>query len=313
MALFALKRLALVPFLLVMASVVAFLLDSASGGDPASISLRAKGVPITEKTLEAEKRDLGIRDDSPLLGYLSWLKRAARLDFGLSFQTGKPVLRELKERFPVSFLLAFFATLSGLVFGILLGVLAARYPDGPPDSFVKILSSAGASVPDFCLAIILLYVFGVYFNLVPTVAGNNPKNLLLPTLAVTPAPASLYAMEIRSSLLETKNKLFMKAQEARGLSPTATLVFHGLPNVMTPIVTLAAMSFRRILGGLVACELIFSINGMGKFALDSVTQRDLPVIQGYVVIMTLCVILVTLFLDILSSLLDPRVKKEAFY
>jgi peptide/nickel transport system permease protein len=310
---FILKRLVLVPPMLILASVLAFLLDRAAGGDPAELSLRAKGVPITLEAIEAERDLLGIHKDSEFLSYLSWLKRAIRLDFGFSFHTGRPVWTEIKTRFPISLLLALSSTFLGLVIGLVFGVLAARYPKSILDSFVKFFSSLGASIPDFCLALILLYVFGVYFNLVPIVSGNNPKNLLIPALSISPALASLYALQIRASLLETKNKLFIKAQEAKGVSAIMALIIHGIPNIATPIITLAAMSFRRILGGLIACELIFSINGLGKFALDSVTMRDLPVIQGYVVTMTLLVILITLSLDILSSLIDPRIKKESYY
>jgi peptide/nickel transport system permease protein len=313
MVLFILKRLALVPPMLVLVSVLAFLLDRAEGGDPAELSLRSKGAPVTYETIVAERHNLGIYEDSELKSYLSWLGRAVRLDFGVSYQTGRSVWTEIRERFPVSVKLALMATFFGLLLGVVLGVVGARFEGSYPDSAVRFLASLGASVPDFCLSLILLYVFGVYLSLVPTVAGGKTQNLILPALAVSPALAAVYILEIRALLIDTRDKLFIKAWEARGASLTSALIFHGLPSVANPIITLAALSFRKMLGGLVACELIFSINGIGKFALDSVTLRDLPVIQGYVVIMALCVILVTLSLDVLASFLDPRLEKESFY
>jgi peptide/nickel transport system permease protein len=309
---FLLKRLAFLPPMLLLVSIVGFLLDRASGGDPAEISLLSKGILITPDAVKAERKILGIDGKSAFSYYLSWLGRAAKLDFGNSYQTGRPVLKEIKEKLPISVILAGMASITGLLAGIFLGVVSVRFYGGYIDSCIKILTTIGLSIPNFCLGLALLYVFGFIFKIFPTIVGTNPFNLVLPILSIVPALAAVFTVQVRLMLLEVKNKLFFIAQEAKGVSPTIALLRHGLPSVITPILTIAALNFKKMISVLIVCELVFSINGIGKFALDSMKNQDFPVMQGYLIVISILIFLITLSLDFIATVIDPRLKNEVF-
>lgn len=304
-----LKRLLQIIPMLLIVTILAFALSNMSSGDVTEIIIRSQGLEVTEKNIAAVKEDLGLND--PLhIQYINWLKKATELDFGISFQTKKPVSDEILSRFPATLELAIAATIISILFAIPIALASARYKDSLIDHFFRIFSTAGASMPDFWLGLILLYLFAVKFDLVPVISGSKLQNIFLPAFTLSVNYGATYIRILRNNLIEINNYDFMKAARARGLSQNAVLLKHGLKNAVLPCITLIGVNFGKLLAGQFAVETIFSWNGIGKFAVDSIKLKDLPVIQGYIVIVAVTFIVINLLLDILYLYIDPKIQLE---
>lgn len=302
-----LKRVAqLVPILLIV-TMLAFWLSNVSAGDVATITLQNKGVVPTEESLAAIREELGLNDPLPVQ-YLNWFKKACRFDFGISFQSNRPVAEEIFSRFPATLALAVTASLLSIFIAVPVALLAARYRNGAVDHIIRVGSSVGATLPDFWIGLMLLYLFGVKLKIAPVVAGNKLENILLPAVTLSIQYASSYTRVLRENLVEIRHLDYMKAARARGLSEIMTLVRHGLKNAMLPVVTLVGVDFGKLVAGAVAIETIFSWNGIGQYAISSMKVKDLPVVQGYIMIVLLAYVSVNLILDILYMYIDPRIE-----
>ncbi|MDQ7093786.1 ABC transporter permease [Desulfosporosinus sp. PR] len=302
-----LKRLLQVIPMLIIVSILAFSLSNMSSGDVAEITIRSQGLEVTEKNIAAVREELGL--NKPLyLQYLSWLTKAAKSDYGLSFQTKKPVSDEILSRFPATLKLSLAATLISILFAIPAALISARYKDSLLDHFFRIISTVGATMPDFWLGLMLLYVFAVQLKIFPVISGSKLQNIFLPAFTLSVNYGAIYMRVLRNNLIEIKNYDYMRAARARGLSQSAALLRHGLKNAILPCITLIGVDFGRLLAGQFACETIFSWNGIGKFAVDSIKLKDLPVIQGYIMIVAITFIAVNLLLDILYLYIDPKIQ-----
>lgn len=297
-----------VPILLIV-SVLAFLLSNVSAGDVAAVTLQSKGIEPTGQNLAAVREELGLDEPLPAQ-YLNWLKRAARFDFGVSFQTRKPVSEEILSRFPATLHLALAATALSVLLAIPLALLAARFKDSAADHAIRVASAVGATMPDFWIGLLLLYFFGVVLKIVPVISDGKLRNIFLPAFTLSIPYGATYVRVLRSNLIEVKRNDYMKAAMARGLSEGKALRKHGLKNAMLPVVTLIGINFGKLLSGQIACETIFSWNGIGKFAVDSMKMKDLPVMQGYIIIVCVTYILMNLVLDILYLYIDPRIQPD---
>jgi peptide/nickel transport system permease protein len=307
MANFIIRRaLQIFPMLLVVA-LLAFALSNASSGDVAEVTLRSQGIEVTDSVLAAAREEMGL--DKPLpVQFLNWLGKAVRLDFGISFQSKKPVADEIALRFPATVKLALAATLLSLLYAVPVAVLAARYKDSVFDHSVRVLTTGGSVMPDFWLGLMLLYLFAVQLRLVPVISGNRLEYVFLPAFTLSVTYGATYIRILRADLIELQSSGFIKAARARGLGETAALVRHGLRNAALPLATLWGVNFGRLLGGQIACETIFSWNGIGKFAVESIRLKDLPVIQAYLVVVALTYIIINLALDLIYMLIDPKIK-----
>jgi peptide/nickel transport system permease protein len=295
--------------MLVMVSVMAFALSNLSAGDAAAITIRAQGQEPTAENLALTRRELGL--DAPLfVQYANWLKRAVRFDFGISFQTKKPVRSEIMSRFPATFNLAVAATLISLVYSVPVAVVSARYKNSRFDHLARAVSSAGVAMPDFWLGLMLLYLFAVKLKIVPVISGNKLRNIILPAFVLSVNYGFTYVRVLRDNLIEVKNYDYIRAARARGLSETAALLRHGLKNAMMPCFTLIGVNFGKLLSGQIAIENIFSWSGIGKFAVDSIRLKDLPVIQGYIVVVAVTYITINLLIDIVYLHIDPKIQFE---
>ncbi len=300
------RLIQILPMLLVV-SVLAFTLSNVSSGDVAEITLRSQGIKVTERSLAATRAELGLNEPLPVQ-FFTWLGRAVRLDFGTSFQTRKPVIEEIFLRFPATLQLALAATLFSILYALPLAFFAARYKDSLFDHSVRLVSTAGAVIPNFCLGLVLLYFFGVWLRIVPVISGSKWQNIFLPAFTLSVTYGATYIRILRSNLIETRSSTYIKAARARGLSETAALWRHGLRNAVLPVITLVGLSFGRLLGGQIACETIFSWNGIGKFAVESIRLKDLPVIQAYLIVVALAYISINLVLDIVYMVVDPKIR-----
>lgn len=302
------RILQMVPILLVV-SIFAFVLSNMSQGDVASITIRSQGQEVTEESLAAIRLELGL--DKPLaVQYLNWLKKALRLDFGVSFQTKKPVTQEILRRFPATLKLAVAATLISILFAIPIALLCARYRNSPFDHIFRVLSACGTTIPDFWLGLMLLYAFAVKLRIVPVVSGNKWQNIFLPAFTLSVNYGATYIRMLRENLIKVRGMDYMRAARARGLGEMETLVRHGIKNAMLPCITLIGVNFGKLLAGQFACETIFSWNGIGKFAVDSIRLKDIPIIQGYILIVAVTFITINLLLDIIYLYIDPKIQIE---
>lgn len=304
---FILRRLLQTIPMLIIVSILAFALSNLSAGDTAMVILRSQGVQATEENIIAIEKELGL-DKSLPMQYISWLSRVIRLDFGTSFQTSKPVIDEIMMRFPATFKLAIVATLLSIAIAIPIALISARYKNKFVDHFFRVLTTASATMPDFWIGLILLYLFAVKINIFPVISGNSMKNIFLPAITLSLGPAAAYTRLLRNNLIEIKNYDYMKAARAKGLSQNAVLIKHGLRNAIIPCLTLVATNFGSLVAGSFACETIFSWNGIGKFAVDSIKLKDFPVIQCYIMIAVMSYIVINLILDIIYVYIDPRVE-----
>jgi peptide/nickel transport system permease protein len=306
---FILKRLLQIIPMLIIVTILAFALSNMSSGDVAEITLRSQGLEVTEKNIVVVRDELGL--DAPLpVQYVNWLMKAANFDFGISFQTNKPVADEILSRYPATFMLAVAAMLISILMAIPIALISARYKDSLLDHFFRIVSTAGATMPDFWLGLMLLYIFAVQLKLVPVISGSKLQNILLPAFTLSIHYAAIYIRILRNNLIEINSYDYVRAARARGLSKNAALLRHGLKNAVLPCITLIGVDFGKLLAAQFACETTFSWNGIGKFAVDSINLKDLPVIQGYIIIVAITYITINLLLDILYLYIDPKIQIE---
>lgn len=302
------RILQMIPVLLAV-SILAFVLSNMSQGDIASITIRSQGQEVTEESLAVIRQELGL--DKPLpVQYLNWLKKALHLDFGRSFQTKKPVTEEIFRRFPATLKLAVVATLISIMFALPVALLCTRYRNSPFDHVFRAVSACGTTIPDFWLGLMLLYAFAVKLRLVPVVSGNKWQNIFLPAFTLSVNNGATYLRILRENLIKVRGMDYMRAARARGLGEMETLIRHGIKNAMLPCITLIGVNFGKLLSGMFACETIFSWNGIGKFAVDSIRLKDIPVIQGYILVVAVTFILINLLLDIVYLYIDPKIQIE---
>ncbi|WP_188397716.1 nickel ABC transporter permease [Sporomusa sp. GT1] len=304
---FIVKRLLQIIPMLIIVTVLAFALSNMSSGDVAEITLRSQGLEVTEKNIAAVREELGLNAPLPVQ-YGNWLMKAAVFDFGISFQTQKPVADEILSRYPATLKLAIAAMLISVLLAIPIALISARYKDSLLDHFFRVWSTVSVTIPDFWLGLMLLYIFAVQLKIVPVVSGSKLENILLPAFTLSVHYAAIYTRMLRNNLIEINNYDYVRAARARGLSKNAALLKHGLKNAVLPCITLIGVDFGKLLAGQFACETIFSWNGIGKFAIESITLKDLPVIQGYIMIVAITYIAINLLLDILYLYIDPKIQ-----
>ena len=306
---FIMKRIVQILPMLLVVSALAFTLSNLSAGNAAEIVIMNQGGQVTPESVAAVKQELGL--DKPLyIQYFAWLGKVCTLDFGVSFRSKLPVLDEIKQRFPATLSLILCATLFSILLAVPTAILSARYKNKWIDHLFRVISTAGASIPDFWLGLILLYAFAVQFKLVPVIAGNKLQNIFLPAFTLSLGYAAIYTRMLRTNLIEIMKLNYMKAARAKGLSESAVLIKHGLKNAVIPCLVLVGNNIGSLIAGSFACEVIFSWNGIGKFAIESIKIKDFPVIQGYVLAVAFTFIVINLIMDICYAYIDPKIKLD---
>lgn len=306
---FIIKRLLQIIPMLLIVTVFAFILSNLSSGDVAEIAIRKEGGIITEQTVAAMREELGLNKPIPMQ-YLDWLGRAIRFDFGTSFISKKPVIEEVLSRFPNTLYLALIATAMAMAIAIPIAMLSAKWKGSILDHGLRVLTTGAATLPNFWMGLMLLYAFGVSMGIVPVIAGSSIGNIFLPAFTLSISYAAIYTRMLRSNLIEVMQSHYIKAARAKGLGQWGAMVKHGLKNAVLPCVTLVATNFGSMLSGAYAVEMIFSWNGIGKYAIESVKAKDFPVIQCYLIAVALSYILVNLIVDVLYAYIDPKIKLE---
>lgn len=292
-------------------SIVAFSLGSLAPGDPAEvILLRQTGEVPSDSEVLALRHQLGL--DRPfVLRYGRWLSRAARGDFGESYRTGQPVLRDLSARFPATLSLALAALLCGLVIAIPLGVISAALRGTALDHGARVAALVGVSVPSYWLGYVLILFFAVTLRLLPVSGAGDLRHLVLPALTLGLGSAATVTRMLRANLLDELGADYVRTARAKGLPGWLVLMRHALRNALNPVVTLTALRFGRLLGETVIVETVFAWPGVGLWIVESIYDRDYPAIQGFVLYLATIFVLINLAVDLSYRRLDPRVRLAA--
>lgn len=285
-----------------------FIMIDFTPGDPAEIILTKQGVDeITPEMLAETRKQLGL-EGPVLLRYFGWLARAARGDFGYSFANGKPVFEEIITRIPATLELAAGGLLVMLVLAVPLGVLAALFPRTFWDHVSRLIALGGASIPTFYLGLLLIHYLAVPGDFFPVMGRDGWRHLLLPSLTLGFGMAATYARLIRAGMLEVLEQDYVRAARARGLREVTVVAGHALRNALIPLVTLFGLTIGGLLGGTLVVEQVFAYPGLGRMAITAIFDRNIPVIQGYVLLMSLAFVLVNLLVDLSYRVLDPRIR-----
>jgi peptide/nickel transport system permease protein len=291
-------------------SIVAFTLANLTPGDPARLMLqRQLGRQPTAEETAAVQEDLHLNDPF-VVRYVRWLEGAVTGDLGTSYRTGESVLGALVDRFPSTLQIAALGLAFAIAIALPLGILAAVWRNSPIDHLSRIIALLGASMPGFWVAYLLILLFAVKLQLLPVAGTGTWKHLILPSVTLGLAACASLMRLTRSEMLEVLGQDYIRTSRAKGLGPRAVVVRHALRNAMIPVMTVAGMRFAGLLGGAVIVETIFAWPGIGKFVLDSIFDRDYPVIQGFVVFMGTIFLLMNLLVDISYAWLDPRIRLD---
>lgn len=272
------------------------------------------GSPFNEErgTNEAVQKNLEAYyhlDDPLIFQYIIYLKSIITFDFGPSIKKPSDSVNDMLERgFPVSFELGMTAIVIAVISGLVLGVIAALRRNGFLDYAAMSLAVLGISIPNFILATLLIQQFAVNLKLFPAATWTSPIHMVLPTVALAVGPMAIIARLTRSSMVEVLTQDYIRTAKAKGLSPFTIIVKHALRNALMPVVTVLGTLVASILTGSFVIEKIFAIPGMGKYFVESINQRDYPVIMGTTVFYSVILIIMLFLVDLAYGLLDPRIK-----
>ena len=301
------RRLATLPLLMVGISIISFLLLNFAPGDAAEITLKRQnsGISPSKEAVAALRQELGL-DASLPVRYGRWVSDAVRGDLGESYRTGSSISGELFRRMPATLLLATTALALAVAVGIPLGILAAVKRGTWLDTACRMLALVGAAIPSYVMAPALMLLFAVKLDWLPAIGYGSPEQLILRAVALSFGTMAQLMRLTRASVLEVLGQDYMRTARAKGLTETVIVWRHGLKNALLPVVTVLGTSTGYLLGGAIIIETIFGWPGVGQFMITGITQRDYPVVQGFVVYIAVIFLLVNLIVDISYRWLDPR-------
>ncbi|YBV97189.1 ABC transporter permease [Phyllobacteriaceae bacterium JZ32] len=309
---YLLKRLAISLATLAVASIIIFAVLEILPGDPARLML---GIGASEDAVAALREQMGL-NQPVMLRYIAWAGHMLSGDFGRSYTYAVPVGSLIAERIAVSLPLAVMALLLSAAIAIPVGLFAANRHGRASDMTIMGVTQLGVAVPNFWFALLLVYVFAVSLRLVP--AGGFPgwesgigpalKALILPAIALALPQAAILARVTRSALIETLSEDYIRTARAKGLGQWAILRRHALPNALIPVITIMGLQFSFLLAGTIIIENVFYLPGLGRLIFQAITQRDLIVVEGVIMVLVAAIILVNLIVDLAYALADPRLK-----
>ncbi|PYN28983.1 MAG: peptide ABC transporter permease [Candidatus Rokuibacteriota bacterium] len=296
-------------------ALLTFVLIRVIPGDVVELRYAGDRGSVSQDVLEKERARFGL--DQPLWRqFATWVLGVARLDFGESMWTGAPIWQEIRLRFALSLQVAIMATLVAVVLAIPLGVLAALKQDSWIDYAVRIFSIAGLATPSFWLGIVFILLLLVVFHWLPPMIytpfwvspWENLKQLIWPALAVGYRYSAVATRMTRSAMLEVLREDYIRTARAKGLVQRLILARHALKNAMLPVLTVVALEFAFLIGGLVVTEQVFNLNGLGLLFVQAVAHRDYTLIQALVMLVAGVFIVVNFLMDVGYAWIDPRIR-----
>lgn len=299
--------------LMAIISLMVFMLVDLMPGDAAVV---LAGENASEAQIEATRERLGL-DQTFIARYLDWLGAAVQGDLGQSLYSSKPVTDSIVERLPVTASLALVAMIMTIVVGLPLGILAARHPNSIVDRLLSVFAAISMSVPPFVLGLLLVVVFAItlawfpptgYAELGEAGPGEWIRSLFLPGIAVAAIPVAELARQTRGALVDTLAMDYIRTVRAKGVRERQVLLRHAFKNAGVPIATVLGIQVNRVLAGSVTVEFVFAIPGFGALAVSSVSQRDVPVILGIVMVSATIVVIVNVITDLSYGIFNPKLR-----
>lgn len=301
---FIIKRLMQTVPVIIGVTIVVFVIMQLVPGDPA-VLLAGEGATI--ETIEALRQQLGLHQ--PLyVQYFDYVGNLLRGDMGFSLKNNQPVLQEIMTRLPITLELALFSTLITIVLGMLAGIISAIRPYSILDTVVMVVALLGISLPSFWFGLMLMYSFSVKLQIFPVAGWDSMLHIVLPAFTLGAGGAAIVARMTRSSMLEVIRQDYIRTARAKGVKERVIIYKHALRNALIPVITVVGLQFGALLGGTVLVESIFAINGLGRMIVDAIRMRDLPVVQGGVLVASLVFVVVNLIVDILYRLFNKRIE-----
>lgn len=310
---YIIKRILLMLLLLLGMSFIVFASLYIAPGDPAAM---VAGPSATEADIEAVRVSLGL--DRPfLVQYLVYLRNLLTLNLGTSYTSRQPILDEILVRLPNTLNLACASMILSVLIGIPCGIITALKKDKLTDNVLTTCSLVGISIPNFLLGTVLMYIFAVKLNLLPTGGMTHffwtPAGLreaILPAIALSTATIASFTRIGRSAMLDVLQSDYIRTAKSKGLRHRTIIFVHALRNAMIPLVTQFGTSFGGLLGGAIITEQVFVINGVGTYLITAINNRNYPVVQSTVLVIATLFILINLVVDILYCVIDPRISYD---
>lgn len=330
------RLLLLIPTLIGVVTLVFFMIALAPG-DPARVML---GERASKEKIEKLREDLGL--DKPLIQqYSLYMQRVVHLDFGKSIKSGQKVMNEIRERFPATIELAICSIIFATLLGVLIGVISATKKNTWVDFSAMVGALFGVSIPVFWLALVMIMIFSVGLNMFPTggrinirfyftpetnfylldtfkyIFKGHPEyflsalhHLILPSIALGTIPLAIIARTTRSSMLEVLKQDYIKTVRSTGIKEQRVIYRYALRNALLPVITVIGLQFGLLLSGAMLTETIFSWPGIGKWLYQAIEARDYPAVQGGIIIISTCFVLINLAVDILYSVINPKIRLQ---
>lgn len=299
------KRIIIAPVLLALSSLLIFFMINITPVDPASQILVGN---YTQEQVDALHEELGL-DDPIIVQYGRWLWNVCHGDFGKTYTTDRTsVANEVLPRIPVSLSVAFLTMLVVIIIGLPLGVLCAVKQYSIADTVINLISKVLGSIPQFLVGLLLLLLFGVKLHWLPTFGFTSPKHYILPIATLALPQIATYVRTTRSSMLDCIRKDYIRTARAKGATERVVIFRDALKNALLPIITMTGTEFAKLIGGAIVVENVFAIPGLGSRVILAINQKDIPTTLCCVLFLSIFFIIVTLIMDILYTIVDPRVK-----
>jgi peptide/nickel transport system permease protein len=318
MSQFVARRLISMAPLLVLISMIAFSLILLLPGDPALAILGEERANANNKAAYyALRQELGL-DDSIPVQYFRWAARAIRGDLGVSIRNQTPIIGTIGTHIIPTIQLAVMGAIISLMVALPAGIISALRPNSAADAGATLAALSGVAIPNFFLGILLIYAFAVWLRILPPSGyiapwenlGQNLQLMIMPSLTIGTGLAAILMRQVRSALIEVLQQEYIMTARSKGLSERVVVIGHALKNAAIPVVTIMGQQVGTLIGGAVVTETIFSIPGMGRLIVESISFRDFPVVQAAVLVLSISVLAANLATDIVYGFLDPRIRHD---
>ncbi|MEF3353148.1 ABC transporter permease subunit [Paenibacillus sp. GYB006] len=302
------RLLSMIPILLGI-SFLSFILINLSPSDPAEVALRVNEITPTEAAVAEMRTELGL-DKSFIERYAAWVVDSLQGDFGNSYITNKPVISEMSRAIPATLHLAMVSLAIILTISIVAAVICTVYEGTMIDRFIRGMVFVSEAIPSFWIGLLLMWLFAVKLNLLPTSGMESPSSVILPAVTLSFAYISTYVRLLRNNMVKNKLENYVLYAKARGLKERK-IFEHIFKNSLQSSIAALGMSIPKLIAGTVIVENIFAWPGVGRLCITAIFNHDYPIIQAYVLLMAVLFVGCNLLVDIITMLLDPRLRKEA--
>lgn len=285
-------------------TLVVFLIMQMVPGDPAAI---LAGEGASKETIEQYRNDLGL--NLPLHEqYINYIVNVFQGDLGNSLKNKQPVFDEIMQRLPITIELAFFSILITIFLGLAAGIISALKPYSLLDFFVMVIALLGISLPSFFFGLLMMYAFSIKLQILPVAGWESILHIILPAFSLGVGGAAIVARMTRSTMLDVVGQDYIRTARAKGVKEYVIVYKHALRNALIPVITVVGLQFGSLLGGTVLIESVFAINGLGRMIVDSIRTRDLPMVQGGILVASLIFVIINLVVDILYRFFNKRIE-----